>query len=321
MSPATRFSRSQTDSPLTRIWRRLGRHAGIARNAATALLCPRPPGTINALEIVFVGCPRSGNHAVINWLRRQASGLHLHLNDCTAEKNPFDVNFGVTWGRKTAWFDHYQLPLWDDTFRHRLRRELLIRSYEDCALERILCHSVEEHHDAWLGQSERRVLIILLRDPYNFLASNFRRFQHQPAQEITRKLARLRSIWLGHAEHFRKTQKDSDPNTLGILFNRWVWDQPYRQSIAAALELQFSDRGKANVARFGPTVEGKSFDGLAFEGRPEEMALDKRWQEYADNELYQHACQHAELRTQAAEWFDESPELAAWLDNLLAARS
>ena len=154
----------------------------------------------NSLEITCFGMRRSGNHAVINWIRSQTPGRFIHLNNVKlysgrdpylyfaegviSEVNPLVAERGLRSFRR---FGKYLLhggkveyiyggygPGSDLIKRESwrtLKKALLIRSYEHYSLQKAIKDWFESEREKYVGRSESQFDIVLLRDPYNLFSS------------------------------------------------------------------------------------------------------------------------------------------------------
>jgi len=170
--------------------------------------------------------------------------------------------------------------------RERPHQAFLLHNYEGKDLARVFSAAAEAAHDGWVGASARRVDLLVLRDPWNNLASLLRwaRGTVHPIAEASvaaaaRRFRQYAREYLGETHHLRH-------RPTFVSFNRWVADRGYREALAARLGLAFTDAGLGAVARWGPTAWGDSFDGLAYDGRAGEMALAERFRWCAGDPFY-----------------------------------
>lgn len=226
---------------------------------------------MNDLEIQVLGMSRSGNHAICNWIFNQADAPKLLLNCAEGKTEPFATCRPFSEG----------LPGWRETPERGVHpqvgpgRALLMHSYEDSWFAHAFSRLLEAHHDEWLGQSRRRVRLLILRDPYNLFAS-----RRKMGAELSVPVAR--KMWKQHArEALGDTRKVRDK--VVILYNRWTADKDYRRGIARELGLTFTDAGIDEVPQ---TMGGSSFDGRTFDGRATQMPTRDRWKAYADDPAY-----------------------------------
>ncbi|ETX29014.1 hypothetical protein [Roseivivax isoporae] len=225
---------------------------------------------MNELEIQALGMSRSGNHAIANWIFRQAEAPKLLLNCAEGKTDPFLSARPLMTGG----------PVWravdaagraDLAHRSRSRR-LLYHSYEDSWLAHAFSDKLERHHDAWLGPSRRRVRLLVLRDPFNLFASRLR-MGAALSPHVSRRM------WKQHARAALGRGRKV-PDLVVVLYNRWCREPAYRAALARALGLSPCDAGLDEVAA---TAGGSSFDGLLYDGRAGQMPTGDRWRAYADD--------------------------------------
>lgn len=243
---------------------------------------------VNETEIRVVGLRRVGNHAIINWLQRQgeAQGKTWHLNNLPVNRNPYRFLY-----------EHYP--------KEKLRREaarqfepkrLLTYSYEDYSVQQVASSFFERRHDLYLGKSQQRFDVVILRDPFNWLASRFQKgfFDVKPSH------FGLMDLWLNHAREYLNETQNLPQTKVAINYNRWTRDREYRREIAEQLGLEFTDAGFNAVRQEGG---GSSFDGLAFQGDASKMNLSGRWQKFADDPRYRAHFQRSDVWDYASEIF------------------
>ncbi len=231
---------------------------------------------VNGCEIRLTGMSRSGNHAIINWIWRQAEGRKCLLNCAEGGTNPFASCRPLDDGR--PWRVNY--GDFDIAAERRGRfsaKDLLVHSYEDTFLARVYNGAFESQHDALVGPTRRRVDVLVLRDPFNLFASR----RALAASPVTPRAA-LR-VWKQHAREFLGERGYLRHDRLTISYNRWVCDRAYRAGLAARLGLGFSDSGIDAVTA---CAGGSSFDGLAYDGDAGRMRVFDRWRHFLDDAEY-----------------------------------
>ncbi len=233
---------------------------------------------VNQKEIRIVGLRRSGNHAIINWIRKQATGKVRHLNNIPAQKNPYRVLY-----------QHYpkeRLQL--DAIGKFLKLDCLLYSYEDYALSQITDWRFEKKHELYFGRSSVRYDVIILRDPFNLIASRLKQgYLKVKAPEQT-----IINLWLEYAKEFLGETQYLKNNKLCINYNRWFIDYKYRQQLATKLKLEFTDTGINEVK---PQGGGSSFEGLKLNGKANEMKVLDRWKNFVYHPLYREVLNNQEL--------------------------
>jgi hypothetical protein len=222
---------------------------------------------------------RSGNHAVVSWLKGQRR--FLFFNNVVAispilrgkEQRPEQENF---WRWLARRYHVERMPLSEQLARVPMLGQSLIVSLED-------------HHPGYQPFHDPKCRIahaVLLRDPVNLFASRIRRGAiHQgrsPAYpvEFDSNMRRAIELWKAYAREFLGVTNEL-PNRVGILFDRWFSDIEYRRSISRQLCLKFSDAGLRKVARYGG---GSSFDGQDFDADAQKMNVLERHKQLTPEE-------------------------------------
>lgn len=180
------------------------------------------PGVLRTL--VMVGLQRSGNHGIQNWLGSCLPGFDI-LND-----RPHD-----------------ELPA-------LLGRENTIVSFEDRdtpdeprSLERVLATAL-----AAQASDRGLVTLVVLRDPYNTLAS---RLQAHRTRGLTSNedTPLFLELWKHLAGEVLRGRAD------GVLFDPWKQSRKYREFLCGRLGGDYSEATLNVLAKQG---QGSSFDGL-----------------------------------------------------------
>lgn len=257
-------------------------------------------GIVNRREIRVIGMSRSGNHAIMQWITAQQPGRWRLLNCCEGKQNPYESARPLPHGAPAE--SNYDFPLQEERPGSFSSKDLLIFNHEDSFLGHACSDIYEQRHDEWVGPSADRVDLLLLRDPFNLLASRFSR----RGQMV--KVATALRIWKQHARQYLGDIDRLTQRPVLVSYDHWFTDAAYRRRIAADLGLPGSDAGLQRVAScFG----GSSFDGLDYDGRAQEMGVLHRWKRFARDPAFTAALdeQTIELAQRA---FGEIAELAEW---------
>jgi hypothetical protein len=240
---------------------------------------------------------RTGNHAIINWLRSQVKGKVFHINNLIVDENPYRYkyyNLLDFYPQHKTRIKNYRLQAEGNL----VTRDCLIYSYEDYDLNRVFSDRFEKKHDLYLGKTERRHDIIIVRDPFNLIASRLK------SNMIRVKDSRQNFIylWIAYAkEHVGETDYLKH-NKLCINYNQWCSDIDYRRSIADRLNLEFSDAGIDKIASHGG---GSSFDRNNPDIKASEMDTGNRWKYYVDDPYYRKLVRNRELLFYARQIFGD----------------
>ena len=220
---------------------------------------------INQKEIRFIGLRRSGNHALISWIKAQEKNCYF-LNTILAGMSPFrqkHLHFPNKGFRDEAW----------GNFKPK---ECFIYSYEDHSLAQITKPEYEKKHDLYIGKTKTRYDVLLLRDPFNLIASRFKKgYLDVRSPDIS-----LADMWIEYAREFVGETEYLTHNKVVINYNQWFSDTNYRQAIADKLDIDFSDAGINYVSSYGG---GSSFEAQDLSGNAQDMKVLKRWEAFSDN--------------------------------------
>ncbi|MDY7012685.1 MAG: hypothetical protein SVX43_03635 [Cyanobacteriota bacterium] len=239
---------------------------------------------INQKEIRVIGIKRSGNHAIINWIAKQQTGEVKHLNNLLPGRNPYRFLY-----------KHYPTEYFrQEACGNFSQKDCLIYSYENCKLPKVVTRGVEWKHDLYLGKSKERYDVLILRDPFNMIASAF----HNHAKQIKKHNKIVHSyfkekgtmedldiveLWLSYAREYLGETQYLNQKKVPVNYNAWVLDANYRKDIAEQLKLEFSDRGLEDVREQGG---GSSFEGRNLHGQATKMDVLNRWKIVADDPDY-----------------------------------
>lgn len=233
----------------------------------------------NKLELNILALQRSGHHAIINWILQNYPGRHCFLNNILPDTNPFLTHeittniAGFNVERELAG-DHGQ-------------KDLLVFNYEDRLIPSVFSECFFEKKKSWVGNSLKTVRILILRDPFNNLASKCKWARggtmHIPTEPELRWIV---SVWKMHAREFLGETRLIPGEKIFISYNRWFTDALYRQELAGKLALAGADKGLSEVAKWGPNTWGDSFDNMTYDGRAQEMKVLERWKSFIQDDFF-----------------------------------
>ena len=224
---------------------------------------------VNEKEIRIVGLRRTGNHGIINWIKKQHAGQVWHLNNITTERNPYRVLYL-----------HYKKEhLNREAKGDSVKKDCLLYSLEDYPLEKIVRGGLEKKHDLYLGTSRERYDVLILRDPFNLLASRIKKnYMNVKDENWT-----IIDLWISYAREYLGETDYLKNNKVPVNYNKWATDVEYRQHIASRLKFAFSDAGINDVKSEGG---GSSFDRTSFQGQANKMDVLNRWKILSDDPSY-----------------------------------
>jgi hypothetical protein len=226
---------------------------------------------LNLNEIRVFAAQRSGHHGVISWLTGHFKGEVLHVNDASGAR------------------DHYVYNANAD-----VARDCYVVNVENADLRTA---DAELDRDVWkldAGWSERIHRVLVLRSPYNCLASHISMFGHCGLEE---KIA----LWRQYALEFSGRTSFLPASTVKVPYDLWFSSIDARRKISRELGLEFSDR---NLGVHGNATPYRSrFDPDVKDAR--RMAVLDRWRGFLDDPVYV-ALFDQETHALAAEIFGEA---------------
>jgi hypothetical protein len=169
------------------------------------------------IEIRVIGLRRSGNHAIMNWIAGLFDGVIWYFNDCVPTSDPF-TNRELTHHLPCL---KKRLPITGDN------PDVVMHSYEDRQLTVIR----DQPRISKRWNAEERFDVLILRDPFNTLASLLEISKRRPRPWAPITGMKFNAIWKQYARVFSGTD-NLFPNLLPISFNRWFTDIEYRRLLA-----------------------------------------------------------------------------------------
>lgn len=255
------------DHPL--IPARYGRAAPVRRWRGLGLR-PKP------LVRVF-GLRRSGNHAIIDWLARNAPTRHAgFLNNCALRADPFQNCEGTLVWRDRSKTARRSRDLLSDLTD--LDGDLtLILSYEDA-----LPKPARLSQQITSGIRDRKFdhELLVYRSFLNWAASLSRKLAANPAFSALDRASVMIEALRKYNDLLARVLDDSNAETLPVLFDAWFDDPSYRAALAARLDWDLRDPGHGPVQPFGG---GSSFGET---GAGADLNVTDRWRAQADDEEF-----------------------------------
>ena len=313
MGLLTRFSKYYQSKGLMKTIQRSSYETLTYTDVPWAILSCYFPGSTNKHEIRVVAQRRSGHHAVVNWLRHQIKGRYCFLNNCDVNGNPF-----VRCQRESSLFNtsliEHSWAFWERESSGCLSKKgVLIYNYEDKSLSDVVTEDFERHRMQWLGTSDKQSDILILRDPFNLMASRFRWILGCGFEFEMEQFKEILGMWKEHAREFLG-ETSYFPAKVAISYNEWFCNQDYRQEISRKLGLEWNDKGLYEVAKWGPTIAMGSFNGLDYDGQANKMKVLERWKEFDDHPDYLHLLNDEEIFDLSSKIFGLVPGTEVILD-------
>ena len=221
------------------------------------------------------GMRRSGNHAVINWLARNApGGRSLFFNDCTPGRKPFETYRAVEIdGERVAGNGGDPVKLaaraGDGT--------ALMFSYEDAMPNERRRRPVSVGVDEALISHE----VVICRGVLNWAASLLKKVQGNDAYSAAERVAIVLKALGGYARMLELAMAEDELGVVEIRYEPWMTDAGYRAGLLERLGFEARDDSLGEVQRYG---NGSSFQADA--GAVDELNTLDRWKEMRDDPEY-----------------------------------
>jgi len=255
---------------------------------------------VNQKEIRIVGMRRCGNHAIIGWMQAQEPGVVKHLNNLKPHINPYRYKYEHLRDHYPQYQGEIQRlkPLAQGNFTPK---DCLLCSYEDYDLRAIASKTFERLHNMYVGKTQHRFDVLILRDPFNLFASRMK----SKMVTVQSSHQTMVDLWIEYAKEFLGETHYLPHHKVVINYNQWFLDSNYRQDVAEQLQIPFTDAGLDRVSGCGG---GSSFEGLNYAGRTQQMPVLERWKAFAHDSDYRSLFQNPELLAYSEKIFGPMPE-------------
>ena len=290
----------------------------------------------NFIEVRAYGLMRSGNHAIIEWVQNQHSDhVTCFLNNVKhGDYDPYtNHKLKVLTGIEEQ-IDIEELR-W-------LNKRLLIYSYEDqhelesknlTFLESVFQRDFEEKRQHYLGNSRHRFDLLIIRDPFNFLASRLKLLQVRGPLGGVSSPGLIIENWKILAREAVKLIQNPLPGKIVANYNQWATDLAYRQQLSQRLLGTFDDSSMNKISQFGGGSSFRNPDRLTmamimsrwkklfhvrryftlghywrrFISSINEKKVFERWKHFASDENFREMILDYELLELSRELFGEIP--------------
>jgi len=213
---------------------------------------------------------RSGHHAFINWLCSQNGNITHYNNVVTGwENSSLSIQSfpkKVYGGGDDGCINIEDFDI-DDFTKFNFTNFSTVKEYQN--FYKIVF--VRDFKN-WLSSClKRREFEGVYRDVYESLNKNYLNDRRDS------KVSRIK-LWEKHISLF-----ENNPNDFILVsYPKWVKDKEYRKTIAARLNLDFTDKGFKEMSSFG---KGSSFDGTTIKDSSQLNVLS-RYKLYEDDEEF-----------------------------------
>lgn len=216
----------------------------------------------------FFALRRSGHHAVMIWLAYRFKLPIFLLNDITPYTDPYlTTTFANNWDKGSDWFVHIE----DVEQTRNVHKHCLMISIQDFNITSLADgRDVIWERQRTIGESLKLRTILVLRDPFNMLASRW--YKPGPVPKL-RDDSEILDTWEIYAEEYLGLTTFLKSKIV-INYNLWFLSIDYRKQLSAQIGIPFTDTGLNVVTKAGG---GSSFDLTSYDGRGSEMKVLERW--------------------------------------------
>lgn len=243
----------------------------------------------------FFGLQRSGNHAILNWLIGLDQENTLFFNMVRPGNDLLDRPSGISLpdgtrayatrvrGKRVIQPEHLE---WFEKNGGRL-----LLSYENYPIEKFSTSQLNQPVFQRFGQASEEKNMLVLRNPFNMLPSAEKMMRRIMVREgkdekwMINALNRRLALWKNYAFLHLNPVSLTKGEFITFLFDRWVSEKEYRDSMADKLGYTNQDRFLDFVSDAG---KGSSFSGSKL-GQREDVL--NRWGEeglYATEVIEKH---------------------------------
>jgi hypothetical protein len=236
-------------------------------------------GFTPGLSLRVFGMRRSGNHAFLSWLQRNApAGRSVFLNNCKPGTDPLQNSRGIEVNAAHASQNKAKRDMAAVT-REAADGALLLVSYEDTSpAEFGQARQVSGSFDAALFSHN----VLIYRSFLNWSASLLKKMQGNDTYTLVRRNAILLRTVDSYIRLLELVRQARDRGLVTICYDRWVASESYRAELLQDLGLQQRDNGLGKVQAYGG---GSSFQKEAASAT--ELQTDRRWTQMRGEPEYQ----------------------------------
>lgn len=259
----------------------------------------QPPRLLddNISGLIFtLSMQRSGQHAVINWLCSQI-GRVIHFNHCVFLRQNTTYYIRPTNNRVILYDGQTKQDSHIQTYESMLiqlnqiknTNTSLLYSFEDiCPQNRMLANFINR---------KSPMVIIIVRDPFNWLASTLKHKQY-----TTQELIKKKSIYISYLNTILDSAHRTKSHIVPIIFNQWATSIEYRRSLCESIDIPFTDIADQSVSEIPDFGGGSSFDGT--DATQVKANIFNRWEDYIHDDTFNTILDDSNLKKLALQCFD-----------------
>ncbi|MDE4132879.1 hypothetical protein PXK00_07140 [Phaeobacter sp. QD34_3] len=239
----------------------------------------QPLGFVPGVALRLFGMRRSGNHAIVGWLQRNApGGRSVFLNNCKPGQDPLRSFRGIEVNGAHA-PQHKALRDMASVAGAAGDGALLVMSYEDTSPAEF---TGDQQVSGGFDESLLSRNVLIYRSFLNWSASLLKKMQGNPSYSLVRRNAILLRAMDTYTRLLGMVELAKDLAVTCISYDRWCREEAYRADLLEELGLEVQDNGLGTVQRYGG---GSSFQKDA--KGAEDLQTDQRWRQMAEDAEYQ----------------------------------
>jgi hypothetical protein len=270
-------------------------------------------GLTPGLSLRVFGMRRSGNHAILSWLQRNApEGRSVFLNNCKPGTDPLQNSRGIEINGAHASQRQAKRDMPGVT-RDAGEGALFLVSYEDTSpAEFGLSRQPSGAFDEALFSHN----VLIYRNFLNWSASLLKKIQANDGYTLVRRSSIVLRTMDSYTRLLGLVRQAQELELIAICYDRWTASADYRAELLLQLGLEQRDNSLGQVQNYGG---GSSFQKEASSAA--ELETDRRWQQMRGDAEYQ-ALLHLASRDAAllAELEALCPEDATYLKMVAQAQ-
>lgn len=225
-----------------------------------------------AIEVI--GMCRSGHHAIMSWIQKSFNNYIINYNNVNFNGVSIDDIYGENIEKIKTYSENLIIPCF-------------LFNREDFSLD-----GIDERKPIILIENVPKETIVVLRDPYNWIASRlvFSRKQGMSWLEITKDVIERYKTYilqaLGVKNYFSKPP-------ICVNYNNWFSNKKYRHDLSIKLKLSRSPDIDECEIRLTSFQEEKKASSLRVNSRWEDLVNDKEYIDFfKDEELIELSYQY-----------------------------
>jgi len=251
---------------------------------AAALDMPMPAewqalGLTPGLSLRVFGMRRSGNHAILSWLQRNAPrGRSVFLNNCKPGTDPLHSSRGIEVNGKHASQKLAKRDLPKVT-RDAGDGALLLVSYEDTSPAEF---GISRLPSGGFNETLFSHNVLIYRSFLNWSASLLKKVQANSGYTLVRRNGIVLRTMDSYIRLLGLVRQAQELGLVAICYDRWMRSSEYRGELLQQIGLVAQDNSLGEVQSYGG---GSSFQKQARSAS--ELQTDTRWQQMQGDAEYQ----------------------------------